>query len=76
MALYIQRDIAENIQNTEFYSIMGDESADVANHEQLVICIRWVDDEFEIHEEFIGMHPLDGMSANVIVHVIKVRNIS
>ena len=30
---------------------MADESADIANEEQLVICFRWVDDDFEIYED-------------------------
>ena len=34
---------------------MADETADVSNKEQLVICIRWVDECFVIHEDFIGM---------------------
>ena len=45
------------IQNATFFTIMADEVADVSNKEQLVICIRWVDDCFLIHEDFIGMHP-------------------
>ena len=35
---------------------MAGETADVSNKEQLVICIRWVDDRFVIYEDFIGMH--------------------
>ena len=38
---------------------MADETADVSNKEQLIICIRWVDDCFVIHEDFIEMHPLE-----------------
>ena len=38
---------------------MADETADVSNKEQLIICIRWVDDCFVIHEDFTGMHPLE-----------------
>ena len=29
---------------------MVDEVADVSNHEQLVICIRWIDHNFEPHD--------------------------
>ena len=43
LALDMLREIAENIQNATFFTIMADETADVSNKEQLVICIRWVD---------------------------------
>ena len=39
MALRILREIAFNIRSSVFYTIMADETADVSNKEQLVICI-------------------------------------
>eukprot|EP00112_Aurelia_sp_Birch-Aquarium-sp1_P015994 Seg3588.3 transcript_id=Seg3588.3/GoldUCD/mRNA.D3Y31 product="Zinc finger MYM-type protein 1" protein_id=Seg3588.3/GoldUCD/D3Y31 len=71
MALGILREIAKNIQSAVIYTIMTDESADVSNKEQLVFCIRWVDDELIVHEDFIGMHPMEGTSADQIVFIIK-----
>ena len=43
----------------------------ISNKEQLVFCIRWVDDNLTPHEEFIGMHPLINFSVDHIVLVIK-----
>ena len=57
MALRVFREIARNIQNAVIYKIMADETADVSNKEQLVFCLRWVDDDLIVHEDFIGMHP-------------------
>lgn len=54
---------------------MADETADVSNKEQLVICIRWVDDSLDAHEEFIGMHPIERTNADTIVRVLKVFHI-
>ena len=71
MALGVLREIAKNIQNAVIYTIMVDESADVSNKEQLVFCIRWVDDELVVHEAFIGMHPMQGTGADQIVFIIK-----
>ena len=45
-----------NIQNATFFTIMADETADISNNEQLVVCIRWVDENFVVHEDFIGMY--------------------
>ncbi len=50
---------------------MADETSDVSNKEQLVFCIRWVDEFLIPHEEFIGMHPLPNTKADEIVLVIK-----
>ena len=46
---------------------MTDESADISNQEQLVVCIRWVDDDLTAHEEFIGLHPLKDTSLKAIL---------
>ena len=46
------RGITSDIAESGFYSIMADESTDVSNIEQLVICIRWVDKETAVCEEY------------------------
>ena len=50
--------------------IMGDECAVITNEEQLVICIPWVDGNLEVHEVFVGLHPLSDVKADTIVKVI------
>ena len=40
MALKVLHGIASNIAESGYYSTMADESTDVRNIEQLVICIR------------------------------------
>ena len=45
------------------FSIMFDETTDISNTEQLVFCIRYVDDQLNSHEEFIGLHSLDSTTA-------------
>ena len=55
MALSILRDIAKNIESGVYYTIKVDEVTDAANHEQFVLCLRWVDDNLNPHKEFIGL---------------------
>ena len=50
---------------------MVDEATDVSNSSQLVLCLRWVDDDLCPHEDFIGLHLLDTTDADTIVKVIK-----
>ena len=71
LALGVLREISENIQNAKFFTIMADETADVSIKEQLVVCIRWVDDKFVIHEDFIGMWPLPRTTADQIVGTLR-----
>ena len=66
------RKIARITQQAKFYSVMGDETADISNKEQLALCIRWVDDDLQFHEDFIGIHKIPNTTADEIVKVIKV----
>ena len=52
MAFTILRKVALSLQRAHFYTVMVDETTDVNNSEQ-VLCFRWIDDEFEAHEEFL-----------------------
>ena len=71
LALGVLREISENIQNAKFFTIMADETADVSIKEQLVVCIRWVDDKFVI-QDFIGMLPLGRTTSAQIVETLTV----
>ena len=71
MALGVLKEISANIQNASVYTIMADESADVSNKEQVVVCIRWVDEELNAHEEFVGIKPVDRTTAEDIVLVLS-----
>lgn len=48
---------------------MADECADITNEEWLVICSWSVDENFEIHEDFGGLHPLNDKKADTAVKV-------
>ena len=42
---------------------MVDETTDSSNREQVVICLRWVDNSLNAHEELIGLHQVDRIDA-------------
>ena len=74
LALGILKKISKQIQTAELLTIMADETADILNQEQVVICIRWIDDEILMaREEFIAMKPVERRTADMLVQVIKVR---
>lgn len=35
------------------------------------MCLRWVDAQFDPHEEFIGLHHVQDITTDTIVHVLK-----
>ena len=48
--------IKKKIQKVNFISIMFDETRDIANHEQGTFFIWIVDEDFKIHEIFLGIY--------------------
>ena len=71
IALQILREIAKNLQDTDFYSVMDDETTNVSNVSQLVICMRWVHLDLVTHDEFIELKDISCTSADSIVTEIK-----
>ena len=71
MSMSILRLIACQLQSSSMFSVLADKYIDVANHEQLAMCFRWVDASLNVHEEFIGLYHISDISANTIVHAIK-----
>lgn len=71
IAMKILRKVVKKIKDADFYSIMADETADVANIEQLTFVIRIVTEKFEIKEYFIGLHELENTKSDHLVTVIK-----
>ena len=71
MANQILRDIAASLHAAVFYTVMVDETTDAANKEQVVIVVRWVDDAFNAHEDFIGLYVTGSTNAQALVAIIK-----
>ena len=71
MALQVLREIAAEIRSVDFCTIIVDEATDVANISQLTLCILYVDNDLDCHEDFIGLYSLDVANADIIVAVIK-----
>ena len=70
MAMQVLRHIVESIKSVPFLTIMIDETTDVSNKEQVVVCFRWVDAKLYSHEEFVGLYQVDSTQASVLVSVI------
>lgn len=71
LGMNVLGEIASCLQNTEFVSIVGDETSDPSNQKQLVISIRWIDDILVVREDVIGLRKLERADASTITDLIK-----
>ena len=65
MTLRVLLEVAENIQGVDFYVIMCIEATDVKNISEFVVCLRWVDNELEAYDNFIGLKNMPNTDADV-----------
>ena len=50
---------------------MGDEYTNITNKEQFSFCIRAVDDNLEVKEDFLGFYELENIKSVTVVNAIK-----
>lgn len=70
MALSVLRNIIHSIHSSFFLTVMIDETTDISNKEQVVVCFRWVDKALEAHEEFISLQQVESTVSTALVAVI------
>ena len=71
MAQTVTRDITFAVGSSGFYTLMADEVTDVSNIEQVAICLRSIDYNFDGHEDFVGMYAVESIKADMLVQVLK-----
>ena len=70
MGLQFLRDIGAAFHNAEFSSLMVDETTDISNKEQAVLCFCWVSDDLIAHREFVGLYGTENTEAQTLVNII------
>ena len=50
---------------------MCDEYTDISNKQQLSMCVRWIDDSLDPHEDYLGFYELANIVSDTIVSAIK-----
>lgn len=71
LSIQLLRDLNNRIKKSACYSVMADECTDASNKEQFTICMRWVDEELQDHEDFIGLYQVDSIDSNALTDAIK-----
>ena len=72
ISLWVQQGILRSLKEAAFYSILADESKDMATIEQLSICFRWVDSSGLPVEHFLGLVSLSAFDAASIFAALKI----
>ena len=49
-----------------YFSIIADEFTDISNKEQLSIVLRWIDEELDPQEDFIGFFHIPNIAADTL----------
>ena len=71
ISLWVQQGILRSLKEAAFYSILADESTDIATIEELSICFRWVDSSGSPVEHFLGLVNLSACDAASTFSALK-----
>lgn len=71
MGQFVLRSLLTNIRMALWFSILADEATDISHHEQMSLSIRWVDENYVIHEDVLGLFQLPDTRAATIFSAIK-----
>lgn len=71
MSHAVLRQLVEDICAHDYFAIIVDETTDVSRVEQISMCIRHVDVEFNICDDFIGLYATPKTDAATVTSVIK-----
>ncbi|XP_068762515.1 zinc finger MYM-type protein 1-like [Montipora capricornis] len=66
----IRESVVKQIEKSKFYSVMADETTDESTKTQLSICVRYLTDNFEVEEAFLGFVDLHKTDAETISEVL------
>ena len=71
MANQLLQKLLDEIRSAEWYSIIADETRDISGTEKLGISIRWVENNYQVHEDLIGLVQVEATDAATLYSIIK-----
>jgi len=54
MSNHVSRGLLSRIREAKYYSTIADEVTDQTRQHQLGISLRWIDEQYEVHEDFFS----------------------
>ena len=64
------REVVSDI-GSKYFSIIADEYTDISSKEQLTFCLRWIDEDLNGHEEFLGFYQIRNIVSNSISSALQ-----
>ena len=64
------RQLLVTIREATWYAVLADETADIA-HKQLSNSICWVDKDYNVNKDFIGLMHVPRITSDVLTNAIK-----
>ena len=71
MSHSVLRQISSTFRSAKFLAVMIDETTDISNKEQVVVCFRHVDENLMGHEGFVGLHVVESTEAASLYGVVN-----
>ena len=65
------RTIRNEVSECQFFTLMADEVTDASNKEQVVVCLRHVNKDLEVMEQFVGLYQVESIKSDVLVACLK-----
>lgn len=66
----IQKKLVQKINFSKCFSILADETTDVANNEQLTLCVRYIDSQNNLCEDFLQYFIIESLTGVSLSSVI------
>lgn len=70
MANEVLQNLIERLKQSQYFSIIVDETSDISQHEQVSICFRYVSDGFQINEMFFGFYETESTTAETLFKIL------
>ena len=61
----------ESVRSSRFFALMADEYTGISNKGLLSICLRWVEEDLSVHEDFVGYYEIPNIKSETIVSALK-----
>ena len=71
MGHQILRSLLCDMKSQLWFAMLADETRDISNREQLVLCLRDVTEKYEICEDVFGLYQLDNTTASTVYSALK-----
>ena len=71
MSQHVLHSLLADIKKHDFFSLICDEVTDEVRQQHLGISVRWVDAEFSIYKDFLGLYAISKADAETLTNLIQ-----